>query len=1535
MVPWGAAIVQIRSILVTVLFLAQLLLLPAAAGAGIIGSTWEPIGPDPINGFFNGGVVGRATAIAVNPSNGNQIWLGTASGGVWYSGDGGYNWHPLSDGEIAPAIGALALTSCDFTGCGFVVAGTGENAIRRDTYYGRGLLVGARTSLGPPPVYTWTVRDGTPTYNFSLGTINDVQIATGAEAAIYITLTSGVTTSSAQTTVTAPEPDPGGYGIYKSTDGGVTWGKLTVPGTAGIRPTDLKLVPGTSTLYAGFMGVGAFKTIDGGNTWCPLTTGITVPTGCPLPSGMPTPFTPEFDWVEIAVWSTNPDDLYVTTGHCPERLIENCMPSLYKSGNGGTTWTRTFTGTDIPGASPWLGPWGYSRYTHALAIHPDALHTVYLGAIRLWRTQNSGNSFTQDDKSLAWGNSVVGARIHDDHREVVFDPLDSGRVYQVNDGGFAARDQINTAWRPGNAGLQITGFQSITASPLTPRVIGGTQDNNAVIWNGSKAWDIMPCCGDAGFTVIDAVNPQHLYALGNFGEVMRSCEGPKDWHLARSFLPTKEEEPRAFYAPMVQDPNPPHHLYWGAQKLYEGEPVEPCGPWTVNWSPVSPALQTGPQDEVYGGEDVITAIAVAPSNSSRIYVGYYGGGLYSTDAACADGSCWIDIGAGLPDSPISRIAVHPTLQDTLFVTLSGWQLDPFETGTRVWVSGDGGANWSVAGNGVPVGIPANTIHYEPGSTTTLWLGIDANPTGASVYRSLDGGATWHAKSNGLPNVPVFDIALDPSRNRAFAGTHGRGAWIFGGGQVLKKELWKASVLLELPFSGLLLPPDEGCSVEIMLGDGTACATGDTDAFGAELRTDSRGRLVSTREGFYQDRELAWACHDGICVGDTPAAACSAPEDPARRLAVTCGSETVEVDLAGPLAITRPPAVQLAVNLSDDAAVAQDGGAGGAQAATTAPLVNEAGSVLGAENGAMGAPLANEIGPVPGVENGAAGTPFDLGLALRTADGTSRSLCTVRGEIFPDETNDPIVTRLRDAINGSAACTAEAVSARLQGLDTTEGGEDLFPRHLTLAVEAPTASGLQIVPSLSAFGPPQPAGGAAVESCFHLLGLGVPIYDQLQPVSVTFVTGPDGASGGQVRQFHQSELGGTGVRFDTTFGMAGDDIAAGVAAAFLDPNLPATDPDRPPQQNLFDLTVTDATLTTVASTGFQICLSDPGVGILVSGAAIANAHPVAVTAVAATVECTSAAGTSVLLDGSGSGDPDSTPGTNDDIVLFEWFEDFGLASQTTLGSGDVISVPLSMGDHVVTLRVTDGAGLIDTRTITVSVVDTTPPTIGGVATPAVLFPPHHEMIPVGIQVTAGDLCSAVTVSLQQAVSSEPDDAPGAADGETTSDIQGASAGTADFDIDLRAERDATGSGRVYTLTYEARDTAGNQATADVPVPVPLDQGGVVEPVILQVLPSSDTGTVIEWTPVAGAVSYNVVRGLLGNFTSNPNGFDLGDVVWVEYGSADASTAGDEDTENPASPGEVFFYLVEPINGCCPGYSTESAPKPRVVQPPQPV
>ena len=134
------------------------------------------------------------------------------------------------------------------------------------------------------------------------------------------------------------------------------------------------------------------------------------------------------------------------------------------------------------------------------------------------------------------------------------------------------------------------------------------------------------------------------------------------------------------------------------------------------------------------------------------------------------------------------------------------------------------------------------------------------------------------------------------------------------------------------------------------------------------------------------------------------------------------------------------------------------------------------------------------------------------------------------------------------------------------------------------------------------------------------------------------------------------------------------------------------------------------------------------------------------------------------------------------------------------SGEVLSVELPLGTHIITLRVADSLGETDTDEILMSVVDTVPPEILANIVPTTLWPPNHQMVEITTLVSTSDLCGIPSVLLESIQSDEPDNAEGAGDGNTVDDVQGADAGTADFSFQLRAERSGTGEGRTYTVTY---------------------------------------------------------------------------------------------------------------------------------------
>jgi len=199
------------------------------------------------------------------------------------------------------------------------------------------------------------------------------------------------------------------------------------------------------------------------------------------------------------------------------------------------------------------------------------------------------------------------------------------------------------------------------------------------------------------------------------------------------------------------------------------------------------------------------------------------------------------------------------------------------------------------------------------------------------------------------------------------------------------------------------------------------------------------------------------------------------------------------------------------------------------------------------------------------------------------------------------------------------------------------------------------------------------------------------------------------------------------------------------------------------------------------------------------AGAANQAPVADAGSDRTVESTGANGATVLLDGSGSTDPDAG-----DTLSYTWSGPFGSVSGVTA------SVLLPVGSNLVSLTVTDAAGESSTDTVRITVVDSTPPVIASLcANPSTLWSPNKDMRQVTITASASDaadaapVCEIVSVTCNQAASG---------------DIQITGALT----LNLRAER-TNGNERVYTITVRCTDASGNSSNATVTVTVPHNQG----------------------------------------------------------------------------------------------------------------
>jgi DNA-binding beta-propeller fold protein YncE len=192
-----------------------------------------------------------------------------------------------------------------------------------------------------------------------------------------------------------------------------------------------------------------------------------------------------------------------------------------------------------------------------------------------------------------------------------------------------------------------------------------------------------------------------------------------------------------------------------------------------------------------------------------------------------------------------------------------------------------------------------------------------------------------------------------------------------------------------------------------------------------------------------------------------------------------------------------------------------------------------------------------------------------------------------------------------------------------------------------------------------------------------------------------------------------------------------------------------------------------------------------------------------------LECNRPGGAAVTLSGAPSQDPDSSPGTRDDIRSFDWVLDAGLPDEMDLGAGESLAALIPLGSHTIALRVADSIGEADSASAAIAVVDTTPPVASLTADPAILFPPNHEMRHARLVWQVADACDpAPAATIVSVSSSEPDDAAGDGDGHTTGDIRTLPPGPAPTTIGLRAERSGSGSGRVYEIRAQVSDASGN-------------------------------------------------------------------------------------------------------------------------------
>jgi photosystem II stability/assembly factor-like uncharacterized protein len=653
-----------------------------AASPDTVEGPWVPIGPRPIGSGLAGSGFGplpnsgRVTALAVDPTAGNTVYLGSATGGVWKTTNGGTDWTPLTDNQPSLSIGAIAI---DPNNVNFIYAGLGEANYSGDSYYGFGILkstdAGVSWTLANPP---WLNRH------------RIARIAVDPNNSNYVY---------AATT----------HGVVRSNDAGSTWQPVCLDLGPCNAVTDLVIDSGVnpSTVIAVHGDINGSQ--SNGVYRC-QTCSISFPLFQKV--GLATFPSTNVGRISLSMSRTVSPVLYAAV----HNFSDDSVLGVWKSTDRGSTWVQTAHPENSSGTPNSHQAW----YDLDIEVSPFDSSLLYVLAVDAFKSTNGGTTWSRITNSY-----IFPYTMHADQHALAMWQGDATRLYLGNDGGVYQSINGASTWSNRNQTLSITQFYRGAAHPTNvTSAFGGTQDNGSLSYENSLDW-FRSVGGDGGYAAIDFNAPNNVYATTQDLGIVRSTTGPRgSFSSATSGI---GGEPRQFIAPMVMSPNQAQTLFAGTTRMYRSING------AVSWSQISPVLAS--QSTWY---NAISAIGPSPSALSTIYAGTgSGGGGVSKLWMTTDSVNWTDRSAGLPNRTVTGIAVHPTDPITAYVTVSGFDTGHVwktTSGGASWTDVSG-ALPNAPANAVVVD-PADGQLLYLGTDVGVYRSADGGATWASMNTAL-------------------------------------------------------------------------------------------------------------------------------------------------------------------------------------------------------------------------------------------------------------------------------------------------------------------------------------------------------------------------------------------------------------------------------------------------------------------------------------------------------------------------------------------------------------------------------------------------------------------------------------------------------------------------------------------------------------------------------------------------------------------------------------------------------------------------------
>jgi photosystem II stability/assembly factor-like uncharacterized protein len=695
---------------------------------------WRNIGP--VN------MSGRVADVEGIPGNPNVLYVGSASGGVWKTVDGGLTFKPIFDDQPIASIGDLALAPSNPD---VIYVGSGEANARNSVSFGNGVY----KSTDGGQSWTHVGLENTRHISRVLVSPHDPDVVfVGAMGSFW-----------------GPNEE---RGVFRSTDGGATWEKvLYLDDKHGVSDMDIDPT-NPNILFAGLWHFdrkpwthttgseegGVWRSVDGGDTWEKLEEG--------LPEGV-------IGRIGVKIAPSNPEVVYV--------IAESDEGTLFRSDNRGEEFKKVSDNVQIVSRG---------LYYTDMRVDPGDENRIYAVSSRLFLSVDGGKSFNRISQST-----------HVDYHSLWADPENPNRVWQGQDGGVAVSYDRGKTWEP-IRNLPLAQFYQVFHDDREPFYVvgGGLQDNGT--WYGPSRtrepagilpddWRMMSF-GDAYWVVPHPTQEDLFLSESQAGNIVRTDMKTRQ-QIDVSPQPRRNDggpvealEYRFNWnAPIVASPHDPMTVYFAGNVVFKTQD------FGDTWEKISPDLTTDAPDKQgeAGGpawtenttaeyHTTIISFAESPVEAGVLWSGSDDGQLYvSRDG----GENWTNVIGNVPGmpefSPVSHLEPSRTDAGTAYAAFDRHMFDDLHP--HIYKTTNFGGTWTrLSTEGIPDQAWVWIVREDPKNTDLLWAGTELG-----LYASYDTGGSWqrmHLKN--LPTVSIHDILVHPRENDLILGTHGRAIWIF-------------------------------------------------------------------------------------------------------------------------------------------------------------------------------------------------------------------------------------------------------------------------------------------------------------------------------------------------------------------------------------------------------------------------------------------------------------------------------------------------------------------------------------------------------------------------------------------------------------------------------------------------------------------------------------------------------------------------------------------------------------------------------------